>query len=148
LFLLRDGTEECLLQFLSFILAEAPGGPSHREKQRSGVQFDRTEDLRCLRNLIRFFFVQLGDEDWLDSAKIRLIVAFCIDSEVKIAKTAQEVYESDVLNAVFSEICSQTSYPQFLFREICSHKFDLDSLAQTSVENERKQTERKKWSRD
>ena len=59
---------------------------------------------------------------------------------------ADQVFNSDVLNAIFSELCSHTSatnYITFLLRDFIECGSDLATLVQTSAEEELQRTQRK-----
>lgn len=121
LFLLKDGPDEVMVKFLDHILAPVPGGHLNIEKQRSGAVFERYQYLECLRNLLRLFFTKISDNDWINCDKIRLIVTHCIKYEVKFAKTAETLFESDVLSTVFSALCEHqnaVTYVNFLFQDL------------------------------
>ena len=53
---------------------------------------------------MRLFFVRSGNYDWINCPQIRQIVEFCIEMEVEKSEIADQVYDSDVLNAIFSEL--------------------------------------------
>ena len=98
LFLLKNGSDGILLQFVDHIVANY-----------SGASFEREHYLLCLQNLIRFFFVRIDDEDWVNCHQIRLIVEHCIKKAVQKANTAEAVFENEVLNMIFAELCQHQS---------------------------------------
>ena len=51
---------------------------------------------------------------------------------MSVAATAEAIFESDVLNTIFSELCqheNSTEYVNFLFKDMIDTKFSLDEIS-------------------
>ena len=108
----------------------------------------RKMSLKCLKNLIQFFFVDAGESNWINCPQILLIVEYCIQKEVEIAGTPEKVFESEVINAIFSALTAHTNSRKFinyLFRELFENKISIDSISKCEVENQNTASERKSY---
>jgi len=97
---LVNGPDELFIKFMNHLLV--PRAPaSDRQSLLSGLnannpeetsspgnsafepkQFERRQQLDLLRNLVSLFFVQVGDDDWINSRKIQLLVKLSISHVV------------------------------------------------------------------
>ena len=101
LLLLRNGPDQLLRGFLDFVL----GKISHAQVSQKEDVASRKTYVQVLRNLLHYFFACPDDANWIDGIKVRLVVSFCIEREVNCAKSMDAVYESEILEIVFEELC-------------------------------------------
>ena len=68
LFFLKNGPEVVLTMYLDNLF--------YREHSKADGW--RRMSLKCLKNLIQFFFVDAGESNWINCPQILLIVEYCI----------------------------------------------------------------------
>ena len=142
LILLKNASKDTLSNFVDFITDRTePGGPINDDKKRSGCLFNRSQYMKCLQHMISLFFVDIGCQNNAMKWQVRHIIEYIIQTETQECKTVEALLESDLLNLVWTQICSDglskqpSDFIQYLYKELLSEKFDLASISQTPAES-------------
>ena len=94
------------------------------------------------------FFVQADDDNWINCHQIRLIVHYCIKKEVECVETAEALFDSDIIDTIFAQLCSHSTsrnYINYLLKELLGSKFTLDQITKQAAESTSKTSERKQY---
>ena len=81
--------------------------------------------LKCLQNMIKFFFVEAGDQNWINCPQILFIVEYCIQKEVELADTPEGVFNSEVICTIFSGLTAHSNsrkFVNYLWKELLEDK--------------------------
>lgn len=96
-------------------------------------------NLSCLADLIRFFFVRVGDLNTAASAQLKVIIEYCVNKSVESAESAEQVFENDVITMIFSAIAESAQSRQFvdfMFKDLLEAKLDIEQISEHTAERQ------------
>ena len=103
-----------------------------------GSSYTRKQRLDLLSNLVSLFYVDIADDDWVNSREVQLCVKQSIKIAVGSASNFDEVLNSDILKTIFSEFKKHRTareYSRYLYEELVDSKISLDSLSEKAAED-------------
>lgn len=86
--------------------SEADAQPTPGRKRTLSINntYTRKQRLELLKTLISLFYVDIGNDDWVNSREVQFIIKHCIKVCVMSANSYEEVVNSEVLQVIFQEL--------------------------------------------